>query len=167
MTQQFPPSSSANAPQLRVGNQFRTHTSLQVGWLLQTTSCSFYFLFYFLKQSEANALKLHSESTFLCFQCTNHPGLCSEAGNCKEWSKLMSKPTPPARDLSCLTQHSDLPASLCRNNTAAEHSEGTVTPCGFSQDWSKIPFHRAKDNLESLPFLSSDSILLLVSIGFI
>ena len=26
-------------------------------------------------------------------------------------------------------------------------SEGTVIPYGFSQDWSKIPFHRAEDNL--------------------
>lgn len=64
MTQQFPPSSSANAPQLRLRNRFRTHTSQSWVAPFQATSCSFDFLSYFLKQSEANASELHILSLF-------------------------------------------------------------------------------------------------------
>lgn len=131
--------------------------TLPVGLISLPNHQLFFLLsFLFLKQSEANALKtiVSLFSSVSNVQITLDSALRPAVP--KNGSKLMGKPTHSTRDLK-LSYSALRPACLlCRNNAAAEHGERALWhPVAFSQDWSKIPFHRAKDNLESLPHFSA------------
>lgn len=79
MTQQFPPSSSANAPQLRVGNQFRTHTSLQVGQPLPNHQLFFLLSFLFFKAVWSKCFKtIHNWVSFPLFPMYKSPWTLSQ-----------------------------------------------------------------------------------------